>query len=669
MSFRIGRHRPAARGRVSRPAAWVSLLTLVGLAKVIAQQPPVDLTELSLESLLNIEVTSVARREQKLSQSASAIYVITQEDIRRSGATTIPDALRMAPGVHVGQMDGNKWIVSIRGFHGRFANKLLVMIDGRSVYSPVFGGVYWEANDLLLEDVDRIEVIRGPGATLWGSNAVNGVINIITRHTRETQGLTASAGGGNQEGGFGSVRLGGQIDSRFRYRFYSKYFSRSGSFLSSGERTPDNWLKTQGGFRIDGEPSVSNSLLLTGDVYEADGGDRQSRALLEPPYQAVTSYRASFSGANLLGRWTHQHSKRSSTQLQAYYDHSMRDDQFIRTTEVNVTDVEVQHQFDLSRHRLVGGVGIRVNQHSQPADWIARYQPRERATHRVNTFLQDEIALVSEKLLLTVGTKLERSTFAGIELQPSASLLWNRSARDTLWMTFARATRSPSRVEHDVVFTAFAAPGPEGSLVAGEVFGNQQIDSEQMLTYGAGYRFTPRSRLSFDLTGFYNVYEGVISTQGGAPFTRAGPPLTTVLPLIFENRFDPAVYGAEAAAGWRVSETADLRLSYSYLGGGLETSADVPGPAHQLHTRCFWRPHRRLEWDNSYLYVDGFSGVAAYHRVDSRIGWQLTPHWEFSLVGQNLLDNQHPETPPILSLAAEVGRSFYGKLSWHLPAR
>ena len=652
---------PACHAKLPRQILRAALLLVIAADAAFSQPAQRDLTELSIEDLLNIEVTSVARREQKLSQSASAVYVITQEDIRRSGVTTVPDALRMAPGVQVGQMDGNKWAVSIRGFHGRFANKLLVMVDGRSVYNAAFAGVYWEANDVLLEDVDRIEVIRGPGATLWGANAVNGIIHIITKHTHDTQGGMVSAGGGNQEGGYGSARLGGEVDPRLRYRFYSKYFSRSGSLLESGERAPDNWLKLQGGFRVDWEPSGRDSLMFTGDVYEARGGDRQSIAILAFPYQTVASYRASFSGANLLTRWTRKHSERSSTQLQAYYDHSTRDDVFIRDTSFSITDVEVQHQRDFTRHRLIGGVGFRLNEHDQPVDGVTRYVPRQRTTNRINTFVQDEIALIPDKLLLTVGTKLERSSFADLELQPSASLLWNRSARDTLWLTFARATRSPSRVDHDIVFTVFAAPGPDNSLIVAEAIGNPDIRSERMLTYQAGYRFSLLPRLSFDLTGFYNAYHGVITTESGTPFMRPGPPLTTVLPAVFVNTLSPRVYGAEGAAAWRLSEATDLRLGYSYLGGGADTPSDVPGPAHQFHARWFWRLHSKLEWDSSYYFVDGFSGVAAYHRVDSRLGWRLSPRWELSVTGQNLLDGQHRETPPLLSLAAEVRRSIYGK--------
>jgi iron complex outermembrane receptor protein len=267
-------------------------------------------------------------------------------------------------------------------------------------------------------------------------------------------------------------------------------------------------------------------------------------------------------------------------------------------------------------------------------------------------------------LLLTLGTKLERSTFAEVELQPSVSLLWNRTPQDTAWLRFSRATRSPSRVEHDLVYLAFAAPGPENSLIVAEVLANSEIRSERMLNYEAGYRFSLRRGLSFDLAGFYNVYDGVIATVSRAPFVRPGPPLTTVLPSFFENALDPVVYGAEAAAAWKPWATTDLRFNYTYLGGGVDTAADVPGPSHQFHARWFWRMHRNLEWDSSYYFVDNFSGVPSYHRVDSRLGWRLSPRWELSVVGQNLLDNRHLETPPVISLSTQAGRSVYAKTAW-----
>jgi iron complex outermembrane receptor protein len=364
----------------------------------------------------------------------------------------------MAPGVQVAQINGNQWAISIRGFNGRIARKLLVMIDGRSVYHPAFAGVYWEASDVLLEDVDRIEVIRGPGATMWGSNAVNGVINIITKHTRDTRGGLLTGGGGNQEGGFGAARFGGEAGPGMQYRFYSKYFSRSGQFLDSGERASDNWLKAQGGFRVDWEPSENNKILLSGDAYSADGGDRQVVPLLQPPYTQAAQYRASFSGFNLVGRWTRKHSGRSRTHAQAFVDHATRDDGFVRGTSVTVGDIELQHQIDLERHTLVGGVGYRANKDSHPVNWVASYDPQHRTTQRFNAFVHDEVTLTPGKLLLALGSKFEKNTFTGLEVQPSASLLWNRSDRDTAWISVARAARTPLRVDHDR-FSRSPVPG------------------------------------------------------------------------------------------------------------------------------------------------------------------------------------------------------------------
>jgi iron complex outermembrane recepter protein len=645
-------------------AKLLTLLLLLGAAQVAPGQSHTDLTELSLESLMNIEVTSVSRREQKLSQSASAIYVITQEDIRRSGVTTLPDALRMAPGVQVAQISGNQWAVSIRGFNGRFARKLLVMIDGRSVYHPAFAGVYWEANDVLLEDVDRIEVIRGPGATMWGSNAVNGVINIITKHTRDTQGGLLTGGGGNQEGGFGAARFGGEAGAGLHYRLYSKYFSRSGQFSDSGERASDNWLKAQSGFRVDWEPSENNTILLSGDAYSADGGDRLIVPLLEPPYALESRYRASFSGVNLLGRWTRKHSERAHTHVQAFVDHTTRDDVFIRGASATVGDIELEHQIDLERHTLVGGVGYRANKDSHPVDWVASYHPRQRTTQRVNAFVQDEMTLLPGKLLLALGSKFEKNTFTGLEVQPSASLLWNRSDRDTAWISIARAARAPSRVDHDVIVQVFAQPGPDGALILGQSLGNPDIRPEYLVAYEAGYRLKPTLNWSFDLAGFYHVHDDIVTHVQGSPFLRDISPPVVVVPLVATNALSARVYGAELAAAWRVTPEASLRLNYSFLRGGIDTFVDVQGPSHQAHARWFWSLPHNLEWDSGYYFTDSYSGVPAYHRVDSRFGWRPHASWEVSVTAQHLLDDRHREGPALLALPTEIGRSVYGKLTW-----
>ncbi|MEX2301721.1 MAG: TonB-dependent receptor [Bryobacterales bacterium] len=634
----------------------------VGVAQPAGQH---DLTEMSLEDLLSIEVTSVARREQKLSQSASAIYVITQEDIRRSGVTTLPDALRLAPGVQVMQMDGGKWGVSIRGFNGRFANKLLVMIDGRSIYSPIFAGVYWEANDVLLEDVDRIEVIRGPGATMWGSNAVNGVINIITKHTSETQGVRVTAGGGNQEGGFGSARLGGAAGSKFHYRFYSKYNSRSGLLLPSGERANDNLRKSQGGFRLDWQPSERDDVMLSGDAYEGGNGERYVLTLRVPPYQQETAYRDSFSGTNLLARWTHRHSERAQTQFQIYFDRVNRDSLLDRNTSFSLGDAEVQYQHDLSSHRLMFGVGYRVSRDYTPAEWAGTFDPQRRTLQRVNTFVQDEITLLPGKLFLTLGSKFENNTYVDWRAQPSISLLANVTDRSTVWLSAAHAEKSPSRVERDLIVDIFAAPGPQGSLLVGQVRGSEEVGPEQLRAFEGGYRFSPLRGLSFDLAGFYNVYEDLVGIVEQPPVFVGGTPPTTLLPQVFANAEEGhRLYGAEAAASWRPLEAGALRLSYAWLRGSTGGEAYLTGSGHQLLARWSWNLPGNIEWDSSYRFTDAFSTIPAYHRVDTRLGWRPARRWELSVVGQHLLDSQHLESPPLFAVPTEIGRSIYGKLTW-----
>jgi iron complex outermembrane receptor protein len=667
MAFPTGPDRTAALQLVSRRAGWMIVTVLLVAFRAASQQGmPADLTEMSLEDLLNIEVTSVARREQKLSQSASAVYVITQEDIRRSGVTTIPDALRMAPGVQVAQVDGSKWAISIRGFTGRFANKLLVMIDGRSVYSPLFAGVYWEANDVLLEDVERIEVIRGPGATMWGSNAVNGVINIITKPARHTQGGLVSGGGGNQEGGFGAARFGAQAGSKLHYRVYSKYFSRSALLLDSGERAPDDWQKLRGGFRLDWQASSRDEVLLSGDSYQGEAGARQGLPAGEPMFQQTLQEHAKFSGANLMGRWTRRHSDRSRTQLQAFFEHTEREDLYQRPA-FNVGDIEFQHALDFSRHEVMWGAGYRLTtDKSTPTQWLF-FDPAARTTHRGNAFLQDRVALLPDKLLLTLGSKFERNTFTGWEIQPSVSLLWNRGAAGTVWVSASRAVRTPSRGERDVVFDSYAFSEPDGSVFVTQILGTDAFRSERLWSYEAGYRFTLRRQLSFDLTTFYNAYDGIAGLVDGVPFVRQLEPPTFVVPLIYTNVSQVDFYGAELAAMWNPFEAAGLRLSYSWLGGQFDGQGlSQKGPAHRLHARWYWTVARNLEWDSGYYFVAGHSGVAAYSRVDSRLGWRPARHWDCSLVLQNLLDGQHREEPLTIFIdqPSEVGRSIFGKVSW-----
>src|SRR5882762_5609441 len=416
-------------------------LVLVLLAEpAFAQQPDSAaqaLKRLSIEQLMNLEVTSVSKRPERLAQTASAIQVITQEDIRSSGASSLPEALRLASNLQVAQLDSRQWAISARGFNSTSANKLLVLIDGRTVYTPLFSGVLWDVQDVLLADVDRIEVISGPGATLWGANAVNGVINVITKDAKDTGGLLVTAGGGTEVRRLGSARYGGGLGAHARYRIYGKAFSRDSSLLPNGQDAADAWHMGQGGFRLDWDASASNRLGLQGDWY--DGRIAQP----SPGHIAV-------SGGNVMAKWAHPISAKSDVTAQAYYDHTHRDIPGTFGEDLDVYDVDLRHHAVLgARHDVVWGVGYRlINDHVTNTAALA-FLPPHVARQWFTAFVQDEIPLRGEGLHLTLGTKIEHNDYTGFEIQPSGRVNWTFSPSHTLWAAISRAVRTPSRIRSE----------------------------------------------------------------------------------------------------------------------------------------------------------------------------------------------------------------------------
>ena len=382
-----------------------------------------DVTAVSLEDLWNMQVTSVSKRTQKVADAAAAIFVITQEDIRRSGATSIPEALRLAPGLEVARIDQNKWAIGSRGFNGRFDNKLLVLIDGRSVYTPLFSGVYWNVQDVMLEDVDRIEVIRGPGATLWGANAVDGVINVITKKAKATQSAVVTAGAGTEERAAGGVRYGGKLGDNTYYRAYTKYFDWGPSAYSSGMTAHDGWDALRGGFRADWTPAGANSLTLQGDIYRSRFDETLTVASLSAPYSNTFPNDGKYSGGNILGRWNHT-SERSSMSLQMYYDNTTISDHSLFGDHQNILDLDFQHGFHVGdAQQFVWGLGYRSIRDKNDSSFTVSLQPNQVTLNQFSTFLQDEISLVDNRLQITLGTKFERNEFTGIEIEPNARLL------------------------------------------------------------------------------------------------------------------------------------------------------------------------------------------------------------------------------------------------------
>src|SRR5882672_11508804 len=474
---------------------------LAGTVPAQTSQNIPDVTAITLEDLMDLQVTSVSKRAQKLADAAAAIFVITQDDIRRSGASSIPEALRMVPGLEVARIDENKWAIGSRGFNGRFDNKLLVLIDGRSVYTPLFSGVYWNVQDVLLEDVDRIEVIRGPGATLWGANAVNGVINVITKKAKATQGGLVSAGAGSQERAAGGVRYGGKLGNNTYYRAYTKYFDWGPSAYPSGMTAHDGWDALRGGFRADWTPAGANSLTLQGDIYRSRFDETLTVASLSAPYSNTFPNDGKYSGGNILGRWNHT-SERSSMSLQMYYDNTTITDHSLFGDHQNILDLDFQHGFHVGdSQQFVWGLGYRSIRDKNDPSFTVSLQPNQVTLNQFSTFVQDEISLVDNRLQITLGSKFERNEFTGFEVEPNARLLWNLTPNQSIWTAVSRAVRTPALTEEGLrLNSAVIPPGtpsnpaPLPAVVA--VFGSHQFKSEDLLAYELGYRVQAAKNLS-----------------------------------------------------------------------------------------------------------------------------------------------------------------------------
>jgi iron complex outermembrane receptor protein len=650
-----------------------------------AQRRPPDLTELSLEELMNLEVTTVARKEQKLSEAAAAIFVITQEDIRRSGATHIPEALRMVPGLDVARIDANKWAITARGLNARFANKLLVLVDGRSVYNPLFSGVYWDVQDPLLSDVERIEVIRGPAGTLWGANAVNGVINIITKSAKDTQGGLVNAGGGNEERGFGDVRYGGKLGGAY-YRVYAKYFNEDNFATASGQDAHDAWDVGRGGFRVDWDIAYHDSLTVQGDYYRGDFGDQVTIPSLAPPFEQTIVGDFPMVGGNFLGRWKHLFSDTSGMALQFYYDRTERKDAVHREIR-DTLDLEFQHRFALGRRQeIVWGLGYRFTVDDLRGSAFVSFDPASRADHLFSAFVQNELTLVDRRLRLTLGSKFEHNDYTGFEVQPNARLLWTPGGPHTIWAAVSRAVRTPSRFEDDVRVTLAAFPGPSPACPAPlcEVvaFGDRDVKAESLLAYEVGYRVLPTPWLSLDLAAFYNIYDDLRTSEPGVPFFESRPPAPRlVFPFRTANRMDGEIYGVELATNWAVTDRWRLGLGYSWLQVQLHRdpsssdaaaeNAEGDSPEHQFKVRSYLDLPYRLQFDVALYYVDKLANrqVPSYTRVDARLAWHPTEALEVSLGLQNLFDDRHREFgPSLLVNPTEIERSVYGKITWRFGA-
>jgi iron complex outermembrane recepter protein len=684
--------------------ALLLVLSSAMTENVRAATPPpeggTDVFSLGLEDLMQIEITSVSKKSQRLSDAAAAVFVITQEDIRRSGVTSIAEALRMAPGVQVARIDANKWAVSIRGINGRFANKLLVLMDGRSLYSPLFAGVYWEVQDTALEDIDRIEVIRGPGAALWGANAVNGVINIITKSADLTQGGMLSAGGGTEKRDFVTGRYGMHSAGDTNLRFYAKHQSTNNAVYPSGAPAHDGWDMTRGGFRLDAQPSYRDTLTVSGDYYDGSTDERYtlyrqptSQDLPTASFSSSPNAQSQMSGGNILARWQRMLEGSDSLSLQVYYDHFDRQ-MIILGQKQDTIDLEFQHRFSLlERQDVIWGLGYRNSSDHLAATSIISFNPSSRDTELWSGFLHDEIKIIPDRLSLVLGSRFEHNSYTGFEVQPNARLLWTPNAGNSFWGAVSRAVRTPARGDSDIAYRyqTISAPLPPslGAAIPSlplrlEIDGNKNFKSETVLAYELGYRTEPMPHVAIDIAGFYNDYDRlrVITSNGGTLEPDFNAPLNQAAFFQLANLMHGHTYGVEVAGEWSPVPWWRLHATYSYLkikmylespSTDLINKGDAEGdsPRHQLSVRSGIDLGKGVEFDlwlrgvDRLPYIDGVT-IPGYLTMDARLAWKPTPKLEFALVGQNLLHRRNQEFVPefINTFPTDVQRSVYGKATW-----
>jgi iron complex outermembrane receptor protein len=639
----------------------------------MAQTPAGGLKGLSLAQLGEIEVTTATKQPVQVNKTPAAIYVITQEDIRRSGATSLPEALRLAPGVDVARIDSVKWSIGIRGFGSRLSRSVLVVIDGRTVYSPLFHGVYWEVQDTMMEDIERIEVIRGPGGTIWGANAVNGVINIITKKAKDTVGSLVSAGGGDTDQAFTNARFGGK-DGDVNYRVYGKFFDRGPESHADGNRF-DDWRRGQAGFRADYVPDSHDTVTVQGDMYDSRMGEANRITSLTPPFSYLSDQVADLSGGNVIASWDRSLDNGSGFHVQTYYDRVNRR-QSTQAEYRDTFDFDFVHHFKLAKTLFTWGVGARVSIGRVP-EVVPTYvfTPDRRTDHLYSLFVQDEIPVVADKLSLTLGTKVLHSAFTGFDLEPSARLLWTPSAKSTFWSAVTRAVRTPSDIEDDLTNTTLRTSAP---LAFNVTTGDNKFVSEVLVGYEAGYRRLIAPQLSIDIAVFRNDYTHLSSLEPGIPYFDNSPEYPHIVyPYVNGNGVRGTTTGFEIVPNWKPTTWWRVEPSYAYLNmdlGVIPTSTDTTtvrslegsSPHHQVMIQSYLDLPHNFEFSQVYRYVSSLPAqlVGSYHTVDARVAWHPNRHLELSVTGQNLLQPRHTEYGGDPGPLVSIKRTFFATLTW-----
>jgi len=672
-----------------------SLLTIVLVAAwpLVAQSAgqegsPKNLGEMDIEDLMNIQITSVSKKAQRVKAVAAAVFVITSEDIRRSGLHSLPEILRLAPGVQVAQIDSGSWAISIRGFNDEFSNKLLVLVDGRSIYDELFGGIFWDLQETLIDTIERIEVIRGPGAAIWGTNAVNGVVNIITKSSEATQGAMIEAGGGSQTEVNTGMRYGGKIGSNATYRVVAHYGNQGSFALNDPLVTSRGWANQKLGFRMDWKPTPQDTLMFSGSGYVSDRGHTVQTPSPQNPFPPVFDIRENFNTADAEGRWQHVFSDNSSIETRVSWTHTHREDYYDPSAS-NKVDFDFQHHVAFGRNDLIWGVNVRNATYTMLPGGAPTYRviPTDSSVDAYAGFFEDEFALMQDKLYFVAGMQVSHNQFTGIEVQPTGRLIWTPAKKLSSWAAVSRAVRTPTILERgfDALAKAFPAQPPLFGLV--ELIGSPKFRSEPMTSYELGQRIEIGNRVSLDASAFMSFYQrletGVSPPIEFVPPSAAGPAHLLSKILYTNSRYGQAE-GVELSAIWTASKRWKWMGGYSWLRihshaypGEIDQKlayAEADSPENQFQVRSYFDVSRTVQLDAAIYCYGGIIGnslagvppTPLHLRGDLRLGWRPNTKLEFSGGVQNAFDPNHLEfgSPRVLA-GSEVPRNVYASLKFY----
>lgn len=665
---------PMCKCAVGWSARFLAVIVLVAFSNAQDQS---DLTQLSPEQLSKMEVTSVSKKEQKLSDTAAAVYVITQQDIRNSTATSIPELLQMVPGLDVARINGSQWAITSRGFNGLYQDRLLVLVDGRSVFDPLFGGALWDEQGFILEDIERIEVIRGPGSTMWGANATNGIINIITKSAKDTQGTLVSAGVGDDERSSASARYGGKLGKSTSFRIYSKYEDDGPAGTLNGQPSHDSSRFLRSGFRMDSAVSPQDSFMLEGQGFSGTTGVDSIGFSYLPPFTSNYIDHAGQQGENLVGRWTHKSLDASETTIQASYAHVAHPETGL---DVNgdIAAVTIQHEMAIgNRHDLVTGLQYDFkNARTSSTHNLVWWNPSNPTTSIASAFIQDEMLFANGKLRVTMGLRLEHHNISGFAIHPNTRALWKLSPVNSVWLAYSRANLSPGPDDTALNLNLAAFPGAGGTQVL-RLVGNPNIKAEKLNAFELGYRIQPSPKVSIDLATFYNHYTDLISPELGQPFFEAGPPPRLVLPVVQDNGLRGISFGGEFAAKWMPMNVLSFTAAYSFVAidttqdpdtfGNPATEFNGATPRHQANLTCSAALAHSLRLNTTLGFVDSRTAqnVPGYTHLDAGLVWHPLQAGEFRIGAEDMFNKEHIEfIDPQAGLSTQLGRSFYTKAIW-----